>query len=53
MHRIRDAVDSDANKKAALKKLKADVTGRLLDMAIVNIDTKDPNSGKIIADQIK
>jgi len=53
LQRIRAAVDSDSNKKTALKKLKADVIGRLLDMAIVNIDTKDPNSGKIIADQIK
>jgi hypothetical protein len=51
--RIRGAVDSDSNKKASLKKLKDQVTGRLLDMAIVNIDTKDPNAGKIIADQIK
>jgi len=53
LHRVRDAVDTDKNKQAALKKLKLDVNGRLLDMAIVNIDTKDPKAGKIIADQIK
>ena len=53
LHRIRDATDSDSKKKAELTKLKADVAGRLLDLAIVNIDTKDPKAGKIIADQIK
>ena len=53
LNRIRDEVDTEKNKKAALKTLKDAVAGRLLDMAIVNLDPKDPKAGKIIADQIK
>lgn len=53
LHRIRDTAEPEDKKKAALKKLKAEVTGRLLDLAVVNLDPKDPKAGKVIADQIK
>lgn len=53
LRRIRDSADADAEKRAQLKKLKADIAAKQLDVSIANLDPADPKAGKLIANQIE
>ncbi len=53
LNRIKNSEDSTSEKRSALKKLKAEVAGKLLDTKIANLDPNDPKTGKLIAKQIE
>ncbi len=53
LNRIKNSEGSESGKRAELKKLKDDVTGKLLDTKIANLDPNDPKTGKLIAKQIE
>ena len=53
LNRIKNSTASTPDKRAQVKKLKAEVVGKLLDAKVANLDPADPNTGKVIAKQIK